>query len=223
MIHEKFLKRNSNRVEFLMNNTLKITALLVILPLFVVSLTQGYFTEAAAQIGQGTSGRHYGHETSTIVCGDKLCSQVSVQHAKSADKTAADKKAADMKAAADKKAADMKAAADKKAPDMKASSTSPSNTITVTMAKGSSSDSKCADKCYTPSILQIKVGDTVTWNNADTAAHTVTSGKDATSDGLFDSGMITVGSSFNHKFDKTGTYDYYCMVHPWMKGQVIVS
>jgi len=200
-----------------MNNILKIMALLVILPLFVVSLTQGYFTEAVAQIGQGTSGHHYGHETSTIVCGDKLCSQVSVQNAKSADKAAADKKAADMKAAADK------AAADKKASDMKTSSTSSSNTITVTMAKGSSSDSKCADKCYTPSIVSIKVGDTITWNNADTAAHTVTSGKDATSDGLFDSGMITVGSSFNHKFDKTGTYDYYCMVHPWMKGQVIVS
>jgi len=206
--YEKFLKRNSDGVEFLMNNTLKIAAL-VILPLFVVSLTQVYFTEASAMTGQGVSSHRFGHETSNMVCGDKLCSQVSTHPAKAADKAAADKKAEDMKAAADKKAADMKATS--------------SNMISVTIAKGSSSDSKCTDKCYMPSILQIKAGNTVTWNNADTAAHTVTSGKDATSDGLFDSGMITVGSSFNHKFDKTGTYDYYCMVHPWMNGQVVVS
>ena len=124
------------------------------------------------------------------------------------------------KTAADQAAAAKKAAADKKAPT---TSNTSSNAVTVEMTKGSSSDSKCADKCYTPSTVQIKIGDTITWKNVDTAAHTVTSGKDATSDGLFDSGMIPAGSPFSHKFDKIGTYDYYCMVHPWMTGKITVS
>ena len=98
-----------------------------------------------------------------------------------------------------------------------------SNTAIVEMAKGSSSNTSCADKCYTPSNIQINVGGTVTWKNVDTAAHTVTSGKDATSDGIFDSGMIMAGNSFDHKFDKTGTYPYYDMVHPWMKGIILVG
>ena len=114
-----------------------------------------------------------------------------------------------------------KAMADKKA--MTTGKTTSSSAVTVEMAKGSGSNSSCADKCYIPNTVQIKTGGTVTWKNVDTAAHTVTSGKDATSDGLFDSGMIMAGNSFDHKFDKTGTYDYYCMVHPWMKAKVTVS
>ncbi|MBI5859233.1 MAG: cupredoxin domain-containing protein [Nitrosarchaeum sp.] len=74
-----------------------------------------------------------------------------------------------------------------------------------------------------PNTVQIKVGGTVTWKNVDTAAHTVTSGKNAVYDGIFDSSMVMGGSSFNYKFDKTGTYDYFCMVHPWMTGKVTVS
>lgn len=143
-----------------------------------------------------------------------------------ANKAAADKKAIADKAAADKKSmADRKAAADKKASEVKNTDTSKtsSNAVTVEMTKGSSSNSNCANKCYTPNTVSIKAGVTVTWKNVDTAAHTVTSGKGAISDGIFDSGMIMAGDSFNYKFDKTGTYDYYCMVHPWMTGSVTVN
>ena len=143
-----------------------------------------------------------------------------------ADKAVADKKAIADKAVADKKAmADRKAAADKKTSEVKNTDTSKtsSNAVTVEMTKGSSSNSNCANKCYTPNTVSIKVGVTVTWKNVDTAAHTVTSGKGAISDGIFDSGMIMAGDSFNYKFDKTGTYDYYCMVHPWMTGSVTVN
>jgi predicted secreted protein with PEFG-CTERM motif len=31
------------------------------------------------------------------------------------------------------------------------------------------------------------------------------------------------GGSFSHTFDTAGTYDYFCMVHPWMEGTVIVE
>ena len=143
-------------------------------------------------------------------------------------KAAADKKAMADKAMMDKKAMADKAMMDKKAmadKDMATGTgkTTSSNAVTVEMTKGSGSNAACHDTCYTPSVVQIKTGGTVTWKNVDTAAHTVTSGKDAVSDGIFDSGMIMAGSSFNHKFDKAGTYDYYCMVHPWMKAKVTVS
>jgi plastocyanin len=140
------------------------------------------------------------------------------------DKAMADKKAADAKKAmADKKAADAKIATARETSSGQATGKTSSNAVTVEMAKGSSSNTSCADKCYIPNTVQIKTGGTVTWKNVDTAAHTVTSGKDAISDGFFDSGMIMAGNSFDHKFDKAGTYDYYCMVHPWMKAKVTVS
>ncbi len=80
------------------------------------------------------------------------------------------------------------------------------------------------NECYVPYSITISVGDTVQWNNVDTAAHTVTSGsmQDGTS-GVFDSSLFMSGEIFEFTFDKAGTYDYFCMVHPWMTGVVIVS
>ena len=80
------------------------------------------------------------------------------------------------------------------------------------------------DSCYVPYSLEIRVGDTVIWSNDDSAAHTVTSGNisDGT-DGVFDSGLFMAGTTFEFTFDKAATYDYFCMVHPWMTGKVIVS
>ena len=69
------------------------------------------------------------------------------------------------------------------------------------------------------------MGGTVTWENVDNAAHTVTSGSPADGpDGVFDSSLIMAGgATFSHTFDDVGTYDYFCMVHPWMQGSVIVE
>ncbi len=77
---------------------------------------------------------------------------------------------------------------------------------------------------YDPEVLQISPGTTVQWINEDTAAHTVTSGNpaDGTS-GVFDSGMILAGETFEYTFASAGTEDYYCIVHPWMVGSVEVG
>ena len=107
---------------------------------------------------------------------------------------------------------------------MASGKTTSSNVVTVEMIKGSSNAKPgCADKCYTPNAVKIKVGGTVTWKNVDTAIHTVTSQKVPTPDVAFDSSIVNGGASFNHKFDKAGTYDYFCVVHPWMTGKVTVS
>jgi len=84
----------------------------------------------------------------------------------------------------------------------------------------------CEDtnSCYDPFIFFANVGDTVKWFNADSAAHTVTSGDpDNGHDGKFDSSIIMSGDSFSHKFTQKGKYPYFCMMHPWMVGQVVVS
>jgi plastocyanin len=80
-----------------------------------------------------------------------------------------------------------------------------------------------ADKAFAPSPIKIKAGDTVTWKNADTALHTVTSGKGATADKMFDSKSLAPKKEFSFKFDKKGTFDYFCMLHPTMVGKVTVE
>ncbi|MGI0004299.1 MAG: plastocyanin/azurin family copper-binding protein [Candidatus Nitrosotenuis sp.] len=79
------------------------------------------------------------------------------------------------------------------------------------------------DDCFDPSSVTIVVGNTVVWANDDAAAHTVTSGKDVTPDGVFDSGLFMAGKTFSHKFEAEGEHPYYCLVHPWMTGTVIVE
>ncbi len=86
------------------------------------------------------------------------------------------------------------------------------------MAKGTATNTECGGKCFVPNNVQVKVGGTVTWKNIDTAAHTATD-----SNGAFDSGMVMAKGSFKHKFDTAGTYNYMCIVHPWMQGTVTVS
>ena len=96
---------------------------------------------------------------------------------------------------------------------------------TVTNALGSSTPGceETADGCFIPSTVTIPMGGTVTWENGDTAAHTATGGSATEGpSGVFDSSLIMAGSSFSHTFEDAGTFDYFCMVHPWMAGTVIV-
>jgi plastocyanin len=79
------------------------------------------------------------------------------------------------------------------------------------------------DRCYIPSTIMIEKGKQVTWVNQDSAFHSVTSGFYETPTDLFDSGHLDPFESFTLTFDELGTFDYFCTLHPWMKGQVIVE
>jgi plastocyanin len=80
------------------------------------------------------------------------------------------------------------------------------------------------NECFIPVDVTVKVGDTVTWSNDDSAAHTVTSGTAADGpDGKFDSSLFMADTTFSYTFDQAGEYNYYCMVHPWMTGKVSVN
>jgi len=78
--------------------------------------------------------------------------------------------------------------------------------------------------CYVPFAKSITTGSTVTWKNFDTAAHTVTSGNPTDGpDGVFNSGLISSGNSFAFQFNSAGNFNYFCLVHPWQQGQIIVT
>jgi plastocyanin len=99
----------------------------------------------------------------------------------------------------------------------------PPISATVTNAPGSSTPG-CEPDCFIPSTVTISVDGTVTWQNSDNASHTATSGTASSgASGHWDSSLVMAGGSFSHTFDQDGTYHYFCMVHPWMQGSVVVG
>ena len=106
------------------------------------------------------------------------------------------------------------------------------NEVNVTIVKGSgeagSGENKYGNHTgygFEPSELTIKKGTIVRWINDDTSVHTVTSGKPSsdTVGTAFDSSYLSAGDVYLHKFNKKGTYDYYCTLYPFMKGKIIVK
>jgi plastocyanin len=73
---------------------------------------------------------------------------------------------------------------------------------------------------FIPRELDIAVGTTVTWQNADDVPHTATSKDDPQ---VFDSGALDTDEKFSFTFTKPGKYAYYCKVHPHMTGLVVVK
>ena len=104
-------------------------------------------------------------------------------------------------------------------------STTPTTTPTTTHISMVSGSSNPNNKVfYDPTPAKVKTSTTITWTNDDTLPHTVTSGNaDTGPSGEFDSGIVMGGGSFTHTFDKAGSFDYYCALHPYMIGQVIVG
>lgn len=71
---------------------------------------------------------------------------------------------------------------------------------------------------FGPQTITVPAGTTVTWTNKDDIPHTVVS-----TDGVFKSKVRDTDEQFSYKFEKTGTYSYYCSVHPKMTGKVVVQ
>jgi plastocyanin len=71
---------------------------------------------------------------------------------------------------------------------------------------------------FSPMMLTVKAGTTVTWKNLDGEPHTVVS-----PDGAFRSHALDQNDTFSFKFDKPGTYTYICSIHPKMKAAIVVQ
>jgi plastocyanin len=74
-----------------------------------------------------------------------------------------------------------------------------------------------SDYKFSPASLTVRAGDTVTWFNSGPSAHTATA-----RDGSFNTGLLQKGQSGSFKFTHAGTYSYYCTVHPFMHGTIVV-
>ncbi len=96
-------------------------------------------------------------------------------------------------------------------------------TMIIMPVKAARPDCGPNDECYIPSKITIKPGETVYWKNQDAAFHSVTSGFYDDPDGLFDSELLDPEDIFSYKFTEEGIYDYYCTLHPWMKGIILVE
>ena len=87
----------------------------------------------------------------------------------------------------------------------------------------------CVDEgCYIPSVATVDVGGVVTMTNTDpTGVHTFTSGTvngfTPNPDGVFDSSVLMTGDSFEWVPEASGEVPYYCMLHTWMIGTIIVQ
>ena len=93
----------------------------------------------------------------------------------------------------------------------------------VENAEGSSTPG-CEPDCFLPATVTIGVGGSVEFANNDTAAHTSTAGTPTDGpSGAWDSSLVMMGASYTTPALDAGEYPYFCMVHPWMSGLVIVE
>jgi plastocyanin len=75
------------------------------------------------------------------------------------------------------------------------------------------------DLSFDPPQINVPTGSIVSWTNADSIQHTVTSDEQ----GLFDAGPISPGDTFENVFDSAGEFGYHCAIHPFMTGVVMVG
>jgi plastocyanin len=92
-------------------------------------------------------------------------------------------------------------------------------TSSAASASGGAQAVTIKDYIDKPASITVPKGTTVTFTNRDTTAHTATS-KQA---GVFESGPIETGKTGDVTLEKTGTFAYYCLFHPFMKGTIIVE
>jgi len=104
-----------------------------------------------------------------------------------------------------------------------ASTTTPSSTTTSTgpATPAAPGQVTIVDYDFTPNTVTVKVGDTVTWTNQDGADHWVVTAP--SSPDAFDLGRQTKGSTVTHTFTAPGSYPYFCNLHNYMKGMVVVQ
>ncbi len=82
---------------------------------------------------------------------------------------------------------------------------------------GSGAKVSIVNFAFTPAEITIAAGESVAWTNDDGAPHAL-----AYHDGAKGMDLLLPGATFSRRFDRPGTYDYSCSVHPYMTGRVVV-
>jgi plastocyanin len=85
-------------------------------------------------------------------------------------------------------------------------------------SKPSGTDVAVADFSFTPKVINVKAGQTVTWTNQGQIEHTVKG------PGFFTSRALGHGQKYSHRFSRPGHFNYLCTLHPTqMRGTVVVA
>ena len=71
---------------------------------------------------------------------------------------------------------------------------------------------------YTPAMLFVASGTTVTWKNDDDSPHSVRE-----KEGKFKSAALDTDDTFSQSFTTPGEYEYFCSIHPYMTGKIVVK
>ena len=80
-----------------------------------------------------------------------------------------------------------------------------------------------SEGCFAPSVATVEAEGIVIFSNTGPMRHSFTSGSVGALDYAFDSGLVLSGDVFAWSPSSPGQYDYFCIVHPWMEGSIIVS
>ncbi len=92
-------------------------------------------------------------------------------------------------------------------------------TTTVTAPSGGDAEISIENFAFGPGDITVAVGDTITWTNDEASiGHTTTS-----DDGIWDSGLMSPGDTFEQIFTEAGTLTYFCSIHPSMTASITVS
>ncbi len=81
-----------------------------------------------------------------------------------------------------------------------------------------STEVKIDNFSFGPAEIKVRAGTTVTWTDRDDIPHTVVS-----TDKVFKSKVLDTDEKFSFTFNKPGTYEYFCSIHPKMTGKVVVQ
>ena len=76
---------------------------------------------------------------------------------------------------------------------------------------------------FTPDTLRVSVGTTVQWVNQDEIEHTVTAGSATERDTSFNTTLAKKGATAERKFERSGTFTYFCDRHQFMRGTITVT
>jgi plastocyanin len=71
---------------------------------------------------------------------------------------------------------------------------------------------------FKPDVITIPIGTRIVWENDDDIPHTIVE-----TQGKFNSPALDTEDKYSFTFATAGTFEYFCGLHPHMKGKVVVT
>lgn len=105
-------------------------------------------------------------------------------------------------------------------PQPAANNTPPLTTQVTPITAQTQTTVSISNFAFDPQTTTVKAGTTVTWNNHDSVAHKIISDANPP---VFSSENLSKDGSYSFTFTTAGSFDYFCQIHPMMKGTIVVT